>query len=74
LINVFKLKCFKNVPKIEKKIKKPTPKNPNSKRTLKLKARIQMKKEKKIKKREKKLQKRIKIKDTKKTEKIEVEK
>jgi len=66
LINIFKLNCLKNPPKIQKKIKKPTSKNPTSKRSLKLKARVQMKKDKKIKKREKKLQKTIKMKDNKK--------
>ena len=38
-----------------KKIKKPTAKDPKSKRSMKLKARIQFKKQKKLKKKEKKV-------------------
>ena len=63
LLNILRLQCFKSGSIINKKIKKPTPKDPNSKTSKKLKERIQMKKMKKIKKKEKKIQKQIAMKD-----------
>ena len=56
VLGQLKLHFFKKkLESASKKIKKPTPKDPKSKRSLKLKARIQFKKQKKLKKKEKKL-------------------
>jgi hypothetical protein len=64
LVNIFRLNCFKTAAPILKKIKKPTPKNVNSKRSLKSKQRVQMRKMKKLKRNEKKIQKKLVIKDS----------
>jgi hypothetical protein len=68
LVNIFRLNCFKSVPGVIKQIKKPTPKNINSKRTLKLKQKVQMRKMRKLKKNEKKIQRKLAKKEPKKME------
>lgn len=50
-----KIHFFKKKPEMSKKIKKPTQKDPKSKRSMKLKARVQFKKLKKMKKKDKKI-------------------
>jgi len=71
---VFRLYCFKNAGVLpsSKKIKKPTPKDPNSKTSKKIEARKQLKKMRNIKRKEKAIQKRIALRTN--PQKMEVEK
>jgi len=56
LLNVCRLRCFKTVSESSKKIKKPTPRDPNSKRSKKLEERKKLKKLRNQKKKEKQIQ------------------
>lgn len=64
LINVCRLRFFKGAEKVAKKLRKPTEKNPNSKRSKKIEAKKKLKKLKNMKKREKTIQKRFATKKT----------
>ena len=55
IVNIFRLSAFKGEPETKaKRIKKPTPKDPNSKKNIRAKERVKNIKQKKIKSKEEK--------------------